>query len=139
MVGTWGLEPQTSTVSIFLSSLLNPLPAFLFRIHKSENHPKITRFWRRIGDRMFVTGISQSHFGSRNFLIRVLARAASPRSPGSPPLHTTCIGMRFFPLKTACLPVFYAEPTFMKRLVKSVINLHKLLISSRSWLVFHAS
>ena len=31
MVGTWGLEPQTSTVSILRYNFYNPLAALLFR------------------------------------------------------------------------------------------------------------
>jgi hypothetical protein len=39
MVGTWGLEPQTSTVSIYTSITYNPLVLLLFRFQKPEKQP----------------------------------------------------------------------------------------------------
>jgi hypothetical protein len=36
MVGTWGLEPQTSTVSIYPSITYNPLVLLLFRFQKPK-------------------------------------------------------------------------------------------------------
>src|SRR6266849_10965757 len=44
MVGTWGLEPQTSTVSNQRSNLYNPLAALLFRFHTAQKQPQNSLF-----------------------------------------------------------------------------------------------